>query len=60
MTVDGLDIGTATLQVKQEFLASSPSTQTVVYNWVTLGDPSLSFGLPSIRPVYVEEPGKQQ
>lgn len=61
MTVDGLDIGTATLQTKQELLASSPGAQTVVYNWVTLGDPSLSFGLPSIRPVHTEErPGKQQ
>jgi hypothetical protein len=61
MTVDGLDIGTATLQTKQEFLASSSSYQTVVYNWVTLGDPSLSFGLPSIRPSYIEDDsGKQQ
>ena len=51
MTVDGLDIGTATLQIKQDMLASNPDSQTIVYNWVTLGDPSLSFGLPSIRVV---------
>lgn len=59
MTIDGLDIGTATLQTKQELLAGSPENQTVVYNWVTLGDPTLSFGLPNIRPEPKQESPKK-
>ena len=49
MTVDGANIGEAVMRAKQEFLASSPKYQTVVYNWATLGDPTLSFNLPKVE-----------
>jgi subtilisin-like proprotein convertase family protein len=49
MSVSGLDLGTAVLQIKQEIHRISPRHQTVVYNWVTLGDPTLSFGLPALE-----------
>ncbi len=50
MTVNGLDLGTAVMHVKKETHRYSPRHQTVVYNWVTLGDPTLSFGLPNLQP----------
>jgi len=51
MTVDGIDLGSAVLSVKQETHKFSPRHQTVVYSWVTLGDPTLSFNLPKVEPL---------
>ncbi len=51
LTVTGLDLGSAVLKVKQEIHQYSERHQGVVYNWTTLGDPTLSFGLPNVRPV---------
>lgn len=55
LTVSGLDLGSAVLKVKQEFHGFSERHQSVVYNWTTLGDPTLSFGLPNVTPPVVEE-----
>lgn len=51
MTVDGIDLGSAVLSAKQEAHKFSPRHQTVVYSWVTLGDPTLSFNLPKVEPL---------
>lgn len=51
MSVSGMDLGSAVLSVKQEMHKSSLSHQTIVYNWITLADPTLSFDLPKIEPV---------
>jgi len=59
MTVNGLDLGSAVMRVKQETHRYSPRHQTIVYNWVTLGDPTLSFGLPNVQPPPVPHEAKQ-
>ena len=50
MTVAGVDLGTAVLRMKQRMKGSGPGKTALVYNWVTLGDPTISFGLPDITP----------
>lgn len=51
MTVTGMDLGSAVLSVKREMHKMTSRHQTVVYNWVTLGDPTLSFNLPNVEPL---------
>jgi len=53
MTVKGVDLGTAVLNVKREWHKNGGRSQSTIYNWTTLGDPTLSFGLPdaSLPPV---------
>lgn len=58
MTIRGADLGTAVLNVKRKIHAYSPRHQSLVYNWTTLGDPTLSFKLPDVSPVHVVEPPK--
>lgn len=48
MSVNGDDLGTAVLKVKQRMHGFSERHQEIVYNWTTLGDPTLSFGLPAL------------
>lgn len=63
MTVSGVDLGTAVLQMKQRMKGSSSIANqasglgkaALVYNWVTLGDPTLSFGLPDVTPQIIDE-----
>lgn len=50
MSQEGLDLGTAVLNAKKALKNAGPRKQTVIYNWVTLADPTLTFGLPA-RPV---------
>ena len=50
MTTSGSDLGTAVLKVKQRLHAASPEYQSLIYNWTTLADPTLSFGLPEVTP----------
>ncbi len=57
MTQQGHDIGTATMQAKQAISGFGGRYQALIYNWVTLADPTLSFGLP---PVQIELPSKDQ
>ncbi len=47
MTQEGKDLGTSVLMAKQALLGTGERSQTVIYNWVTLADPTLSFGLPA-------------
>ena len=51
MSVSGMDLGSAVLSVKRDMLENASRHQTVVYNWVTLGDPTLSFNLPNVEPL---------
>ena len=51
MTVSGMDLGSAVLSVKRDMHKMTSRHQTVVYNWVTLGDPTLSFNLPNVEPL---------
>jgi subtilisin-like proprotein convertase family protein len=46
MSTKGMDLGTAVLNAKREIYDVSEQHQAFVYNWVTLGDPTLSFALP--------------
>lgn len=59
MTVSGMDLGTAILDLKRDTHKSSPRFQTLVYNWVTLGDPTLSFGLPNTEPLPIADDQKR-
>lgn len=59
MTVNGLDLGNAVMQVKRETHGYSARHQTIVYNWVTLGDPTVSFGLPNVQPPAVPNQPKK-
>ncbi len=52
MTQQGHDLGTAVMLAKQAIKHGGPRRQTVIDNWVTLADPTLSFGLPAV----IEEP----
>jgi len=57
MTHAGHDLGTATLLAKKAIHGTGPRRQTVIYNWVTLADPTLSFELPPAPPdTQVEAP----
>ncbi len=49
MTQQGLDLGSAVLKAKQRLENAGARKQTVIYNWVTLADPSLSFNLPIVN-----------
>ena len=50
MTIAGADLGTAVLNRKQSMKGGGQGRTGIVYNWVTLGDPTLSFGLPDVTP----------
>ena len=54
MTVTGLDLGTSVMKVKQGMRGGGLSQEAMVFNWVTLGDPTLGFGLPDITPEVVK------
>lgn len=56
MTIEGVDLGTAVLRTKQSMKGSGGGRSGLIYNWVTLGDPTLSFGLPNIAPPPKVEP----
>lgn len=57
MTVKGKSIGTAALEAKRTTYAQGSGHKATVYNWVLLGDPSLSFGTPDItEPAPIEVP----
>lgn len=57
MTVKGKTIGAAVLDAKLSTHAQGGRHQSTVYNWVLLGDPTLSFNTPDItEPVPVEIP----
>lgn len=60
LSVSGMDLGSAVLSIKQEMHKVSPRHQTVVDNWLTLGDPTLSFGLPSTETTVVEDENSLQ
>ena len=47
ITQQGLDVGTAVLKAKQGLSNAGPNGQTAIFNWSTLVDPTLSFGLPA-------------
>ncbi len=53
MSQEGMDLGSAVLKAKNDLKNSGPRKQTVIYNWVTLADPTLTFGLPA-KPVITE------
>ncbi len=55
MTRQGLSLGTAVLHAKRAIHGTGDRRQTVIYNWVTLSDPTLDFGLPVEIPA-IEEP----
>lgn len=48
MSQQGHDLGTAVMLAKQAFHGHGDRKQTVIYNWVTLADPTLSFDLPEV------------
>ncbi len=50
LSVSAMDLGTAVLSIKRDIHKISPRHQTVVDNWITLGDPTLSFGLVNTEP----------
>ena len=60
MTVKGLDLGTAVMTVKRAIHANGGRSQSMIYNWTTLGDPTLSFGLPDVTlpPVIIARKGQ--
>lgn len=60
MTVKGIDLGTAVLNVKRTTHANGGRHQAVVYNMTLLGDPTLSFALPNVTlPPVVDRPKEQ-
>ncbi len=59
MTLSAMDLGTAVMEVKREIHAISPRHQAVIYNWVTLGDPTLSFELPEVIPLPIVDQAKE-
>ena len=57
MTVKGKSIGVAALEAKRTTHDQGVAHHATVYNWVLLGDPSLSFNTPDItEPAPVEVP----
>ncbi len=61
MTIGGVDLGTAVLNRKQSMRGGGLGRTGMVFNWVTLGDPTLSFGLPDVTPRVEEgEPNQQR
>ncbi|RBP48489.1 C25 family cysteine peptidase [Arenicella xantha] len=60
MTSNGEDLGSAVLITKRATHANGGRHQSVVYNWTTLADPTLSFGLPKVSlPPVVDQPKTQ-
>lgn len=46
MSNKGMDLGSAVLDAMKVINNDSPRMQGVIYNWITLGDPTISFDLP--------------